>query len=185
MKRKLALVATMLILASLGYVATALGLGSEATSAREWSSVQPKVGAPTVPITGQDLAVISGMINSHGADTQFGISPTSYLEAQQITSTSAGDLYLITGHSGMCLAFLDAVSCSNREANGMIVALAAPSPRTGELVGGGVVATGTHHVALAGSNGSTTVPASDGTFVIDEGDHVRLDGSPLRFEGRP
>lgn len=181
MKRARVVVVTV-ILVVFAYGATSYALGPSASS--DLPPGFDVADLPATPPSSDDAIAINNLIGAAGADQQYGITSSSYAQARRVASTSAGDLYLIPGPSGACLAFAAGVSCGDLRSTPML-ALLTIDTASGMAVGGGVALSDIKRIVVTSGTSSVTAPVVSGVFRITAQDGVVPSASPVYFKATP
>jgi hypothetical protein len=173
-----------LILVAFAYGATSYALGSAASPQLPPGFAVADLSPTT--LSNADAVAINNLIGAAGADGQYGITSSSYAQARLVASTSAGDLYLIPGDSGACLAFISGVACGDLRSTPAMLALLTIDPGTGKAVGGGVASSAIRSVVVTSSTSSVTAPVVGGVFRITARDGIAPSAStPVHFRATP
>jgi len=141
---------------------------SASTGDPDLPSWLPAASLPTVTVPTDDQLAINNLISIDDASA-YGITTGSYANARILTQTDLGPLYVIPGTNGICLALTTpAVACTNdlSRRGPAVVALLVPNA-SGQLVGGGLIATKGSAVSVIARDGSLvpTHPTPGGFFV--------------------
>jgi hypothetical protein len=166
-----------LVLAAVAYEATSYALESS-------RAPHPPPGFATLaatPPSPAEAVAINNLLGGLPDAEYYGVTTASIARARRLASTHAGNLYLIPGNTGACLAFTSGVVCGNPEKDRMLVLLGA-DPATGNAVGGGVVSEEVKSVTITTSASSArTLPVSNGAFRITPKDAIAAANAPLHL----
>jgi hypothetical protein len=132
----------------------------------------PATQLPTTALAEEESIAVNDLIGPEAA-AQFGITSDSYRQARLLSNTAAGQLYLIPGSSGACLAMPAAVSCGDPGADGQPI-LALMKDSSGDFVGGGIADDSTKNVTITSPNGPpASIDVDRGVFLVTSANRIK------------